>query len=207
MQRLPPPLLPLLRSPFQGEVLAWLYLHADEEFSATELAERFGVSVATASREADRLATAGLILDRRRGRLRLLRANLDTPVGRPLADLLAVTYGPVAILGDLLAGVAGIGEAYLYGSWAARYQGEPGDVPRDVDVLVVGDPDEDELYDAARNAERTLGREVNMRRVSRRAWQAGGSDPFLKSVRSRPIVRLDLAGGDDRAMGTGPSRP
>ena len=51
--------------------------------------------------------------------------------------------------------VPGVAEAYVYGSWAARYRGQAGDVPRDVDVLVIGDADEDDLYEAARAAERT----------------------------------------------------
>src|SRR5436309_9689518 len=185
-------LLPVLRSPFQGELLAWLYLHPDQEYSATELAGRFKVSQPTASREAERLVAAGLLSERRTGNLRLLRANLDTPVARPLTDLLAVTYGPVAILGDLLAAVPGVEEAYVYGSWAARYQGEPGRVPNDVDVLVVGHADEDALDEAARAAGRQLGREVNVRQVSRATWRRPAErDPFLASVRSRPLVRLE----------------
>ncbi len=186
-------LLPLLRSSFQGELLAWLYLHPDGEFSATELASRFGVSQATASREADRLAGSGLILERRAGNLRLLRANVDTVVARPLTDLLAVTYGPTAILGELLGRVPKVDEAYVYGAWAARYRGEAGPVPRDVDVLVVGGADDDDLYEAARAAERRLGREVSIRRVTPGAWRKPTGDPFLESVRSRPLVRLDLA--------------
>lgn len=185
-------LLPLLRSQFQGELLAWLFLHPEEEYSATDLARRFGVSQPTASREADRLAEAGLIGERRVGNLRLLRAKTDTAVARPLTDLLAVTYGPLAIIGDLLAQVAHVDEAHLYGSWAARYRNEPGPVPRDIDVIVVGDADEDDLYDAARTAEQRLGREVNIHRVTAAAWQQPTSDPFLESVRSRPMVRLDI---------------
>jgi DNA-binding transcriptional ArsR family regulator len=189
-----PRLLPLLRSPFQGELLAWLFLHPDEEYSATDLGRRFGVSQSTASREADRLAEAGFIEERRIGNLRLLRARTDTVLARPLTDLLAVTYGPLAILGELLSGVAGVEEAHIYGSWAARYRGEAGSVPLDVDVLVIGDADDDDLYDAARIAEQRLGREVNIHRVSREAWRRRGGDPFLESVRSRPIVPLDLDG-------------
>lgn len=186
-------LLPLLRSAFQGELLAWLFLHQGEEFSATDLASRFGVSLATASREADRLTKAGLLVERRMGNLRLLRANLDTPVARPLTDLLAVTYGPLAVLGDLLSDVRGVDEAHIYGSWAARYRGEPGPVPRDIDVLAVGNADDDDLYDVARIAEQRLGREVNIHRVTSADWRGSPDDPFLKSVRSRPTVQLDLA--------------
>ena len=186
-------LLPILRSPFQGELLAWLFLHPEQEFPLTELARRFKVSRATVMREADRFISAGLVADRRQGNLRFIRARTDSVVAAPLAELLAVTYGPVAVLGEVLASVPGIDEVYVYGSWAARYRGGAGDVPRDVDVLVVGSADDDDLYAAARAAERQLGREVNMRQVSATAWRRSASDPFLGSVRSRPLVRLEVA--------------
>ncbi|MQY14860.1 hypothetical protein SRB5_50360 [Streptomyces sp. RB5] len=186
-----PALLPILRSSFQGELLAWLYLHPGEEASLTELAGRFGVSSATASREASRLIEGGLVLERRRGTLRLLRADTEGRLAPALTELLALTYGPIVVLGGLLAEVDGIEEAYIYGSWAARYSGRRGGVPNDVDVLVVGGPDADELYEAARAAERVLGREVNVHRVSPERWLAPGDDPFLTSVRERPMVRLE----------------
>ena len=191
MQGPPPALLPLLRTPFQGQLLAWLYLHPEEETSLTEIASRFGVSSATASREADRLVEAELINARRHGNLRLLRANVAGRLAGPLTELFSLTYGPIAILGDLVLPLAGVEEAHIYGSWAARYSGERGGVPNDVDVLVVGNPDEDELYEAARKAEQFLGREVNVHRVSPDRWREPGKDPFLTSVRSRPTVRLE----------------
>jgi DNA-binding transcriptional ArsR family regulator len=186
-------LLPILRSAFQGELLAWLFLHPEQEFSLVQLAQRFGVSPATVTREADRFVESGLIVERRQGNLRLVRARDDTVIAGPLAELLAVTYGPTAVLAEMLAQVPGIDEAYVYGSWAARYRGQAGDVPRDVDVLVVGDCDDDDLYEISRNAERTLGREVNIRRVPLRLWRHPGDDPFLAAVQDRPLVRLDLA--------------
>lgn len=185
-------LLPILRSELQGELLSWLFLHPEREFPLVELARRCGVSPSAVTREADRLVAAGLVSERRQGNLRLLRARVDSVVAGPLAELLAVTFGPRAVLGELLARVPGVEEAYIYGSWAARYRGQPGDVPRDVDVLVIGDADDDDLYEVSRNAERTLGREVNIRRVSQQLWQHPGDDPFLAAVRSRPIVTLDL---------------
>jgi DNA-binding transcriptional ArsR family regulator len=186
-------LLPLLRSPLLGDLLAWLYLHPDEAFSATDLARRLRVSQSTISREADRLAVSGLIHETRRGNLRLLQANLDSPLAPPLSELLVQTYGPAAVLGELLSPVEGVDEAYVYGSWAARYAGEPGPLPRDVDVMVVGEADEDDLFDVARAAERMLGREVNIHRIPADAWHTPGRDPFLTSVHARPLFTIDLS--------------
>jgi predicted nucleotidyltransferase len=145
------------------------------------------------STETDRLVTAGLVREARRGQARLIRAETSGPVSRPLTDLLAVTYGPLPILSDLLSGVAGVDQAYIYGSSAARYLGEPGPVPHDVDVLIVGTADEDELCDIAREAEGRLGREVNVSAMTPQYWEAPDpADTFLRHVRERPLVRLEL---------------
>lgn len=195
MKESAPPLLPLLRSQTHGELLAWLFLHPEREYSTTDLARLVGKSQSTVSREATALMEAGLLRERRHGRLRLLRAAGDTAVSRPLTDLLAVTYGPLPVLTEALSELDGIEQAYIYGSWAARYRGEPGAVPRDVDVLVIGDVDDDELYEVARTAQTTLGREVNVRRMTSRQWEGErDDDPFLTTVRSRPLIRLDLSG-------------
>lgn len=188
-----PPLLPLLRSQVQGELLALLYLHPDREYSLTDVARRIGSSVKAVHVEASRLVGAGLVRDVRRGNLRMLSAATDTPLARPLTDLLAVTYGPIPVLTDLLTGVEGVERAYIYGSWAARYRGEAGAVPADVDVLVVGTADRDDLDEVAHAAERVLEREVNIRRVSGSVWADWDrDDPFLVSVRERPLVELGL---------------
>jgi hypothetical protein len=190
-----PPLLPLLRSRAQGDLLALLYLHPDREYSLTEAAALIGVSVKTVHTEASRLVDAGFASDSRRGNVRLLRAVTGTPVSGPLTDLLAVTYGPLPVLTDLLAGTAGVSAAFIYGSWAARYEGEPGPVPHDIDVIVVGTADRDDLEDIARSAQDRLGRPVSIRRISSAAWaEPDLGDPFLTSVRQRPLVHIPVAG-------------
>ena len=188
-----PPLLPLLRSQVQGDLLALLYLRPDREYSLTEAAARIGASVKAVHHEASRLVEAGFLADRRLGNVRLLRAATETPLARPLTDLLAVTYGPLPVLTDALTAIPNIERAFIYGSWAARYRGEPGPVPNDIDVLVIGTVDPDELDRVAQQAQQRLGRRVNIRRVRPAAWrQAHPSDPFLRSVRERPTVELHV---------------
>lgn len=78
-------------------------------------------------------------------------------------------------------------EIYIFGSWAARYQGEEGPTPADVDVLIIGSPDRDEVYQAALRSERRLGREVKTTIRSKATWQSA-RDGFVRQVRSSPIV-------------------
>lgn len=184
--------MPLLRSQTQGSLLAHLYLHPSIEYSLTDLARAIGVSVKTVHHEADRLVEAGLVSSRRVGNLRLLAAETTHRLARPLTDLLIATYGPVPVLTDLLAGVSGTDHVYIYGSWAARHAGHPGPIPADLDVLVVGEVDLDDLDDLAREARVRLGFEVNIHRVSAETWQSSEAEPFIAHVRSQPLVELDL---------------
>src|SRR5260370_29940477 len=131
-----PPLLPLLRSRVQGDLLALLYLHPERDYSLTEAAALIGASVKTVHTEASRLIAAGFVRDSRRGNVHLIRAVTDSPVSRPLTDLLAVTSRPLPVLNDLLADVEGITHAFIYSAGAARYIVEPWPWPRAVDGIV-----------------------------------------------------------------------
>jgi len=194
MENNPSWLLPLLRSRVTGALLALLYLHPDRDYTLTEAGKMIGASPKVMSTEADRLVTAGLLREARRGQARLIRAETSSVVSRPLTDLLAVTYGPLPVLTDLLSGVAGVDQAYIYGSWAARYLGEPGPVPNDVDVLVLGTAKEDDLYDIAREAEGLLHREVNVSAITLQYWEAPDpADSFMRHLRERPLVKLELS--------------
>ena len=104
------------------------------------------------------------------------------------------------MLTDALRSLPGVERAFIYGSWAARYVGEIGPVPVDVDVLAIGTVDLDDLEETARQCEPVLRREVNIRRIRPDVWDAeGATEPFLTSVRSKPLVELDL--GQDTAGG------
>ncbi len=150
----PSALLPILRSQVAGDLLALLYLHPEGEYSLTEAASVIGAGLNTVHYEVGKLSEGGLISTRRRGNLRLVRAVTDSLLTRPLTDLLAVTYGPLPVLSDLIADVEGIAEAYTdHGPLATR--ANPGRPTRDVDVLVVGTADLDDLDQVTEQAQRT----------------------------------------------------
>lgn len=186
-----PLLLPLLRSNTQGMLLAALYLFPEKERTASELARLAGVSLPTVLRELDRLAVAGFLSERMSGRNRYVRAAREHPLFAAVVDILQYGYGPLAVLPAILADVTGVEEAYIYGSWAARFEGEVGPDPNDIDVLVVGDTDRSELFEAAQRATQQIRRETNIRSVTRRQWDEAG-DLFIRNVKDRPLVPVPL---------------
>jgi predicted nucleotidyltransferase len=113
----------------------------------------------------------------------------DSPLAGPLTELLLRSFGPRQVLAEELASVAGIEAAYLFGSWAARYAGEEGRAPVDLDVLVIGHPDRDDLDDVAQRAGARLAREVNVTIRSAQWWREG-DDGFHAEVTRRPLVPL-----------------
>lgn len=192
MQAPAPPLLPLLRSRLQAEILTTVLLSPGREWSLTELAHRVGASVATAQREVARAEQAGVVTSRRMGSTRLVTVA-SSPLTEPLTELLLRSFGPRQVVAEEVAGVAGVERVYLFGSWAARYAGVAGRAPADVDVLVIGAPDRDLLDEAMQRAAVRLAREVNPTIRSVLWWQ-NGDDGFHAEVTARPLVLVWDAG-------------
>ncbi|HXT89788.1 MAG TPA: hypothetical protein VN714_11100, partial [Trebonia sp.] len=61
--------------------------------------------------------------------------------------------------------------------------------PRDIDVLVVGNPSRTDLLDVADAAQQKLHTEVNLRTITPEEW-AAKDQPFLMTVASRPLITL-----------------
>lgn len=189
MKPAPSALAPLLRSNAQGELLAVLHLNPEDEYSLSDLARRIGALPATVHREVERLVDSGILSDRMVGRSRLVRVNAQHLLHKPLSELLLLSYGPKVLLEQLVGELPGVEQAFIYGSWAARYAGESGPAPQDVDVAVIGSAPREILTAMAREAEKTLHREVNVTRITPEDWEKADA-PFVSTLRSRPLVPI-----------------
>lgn len=187
-----PPLLPIFRSAGQARLLEALFLdESGRGNSIAELARATGAPVASVHREVERLEAAGLVRSERVGRARLVSADATSPVHEELRGLIHKTLGPAALLRTALADVEGIEHASIFGSWAARYLGEPGDAPADIDLLVVGRPVPDAVHEACDRIEERLARPVNVVILSPDEW-AGRRSGFLRSIGRQ--VRVPVVG-------------
>jgi DNA-binding Lrp family transcriptional regulator len=196
-------LMPLFRSEAQARLLAELFLDPGDapEVSVADLAARTGVASTTAHREIRELVEAGLLTDRHRDGERLVCPAFIS-CRSALAEVIAYGYGAKPLLERELSQVPGITRAFLFGSWAARYSGVRGMPPHDVDLLVMGNADFDALCDACEAVRRRIRREIHLIRYSAEKWEAG-MEPFVQTVRERPIVELTLG----QATASEPSPP
>lgn len=183
-----PALMPVFRSQHQAELLMWLLLHPEQEYGVTEMAARLGVPLSTLHREVIRLDEAGLLRSRIQGRNRLIRANVDHPAAKALTQLLEITFGPRAVIAEEFA-IEGAEKVVIFGSWAARYDGQAGPPPHDIDVLVVGGVDRADLYDAADRANARLGIEVNPVVRTAKQW-ADPEDALVAQIKESAHVTV-----------------
>ena len=192
MRTAAPTLLPLFRSEGQARLLTHIYLaYSRPDAPLAEVARDLGLDPGGVAREATRLEQAGLITSTRVGRQRHVRANTDSPYFQPLRDLLARAYGPPRLIGCALAQLEEIERALIYGSWAARFHGQPGPPPNDIDVLVVGGPQRRLLARCVRELSEQLGLEIDPHVVSPSDYERGASG-FLRTIKKGPLVELDL---------------
>lgn len=184
-----PSLAPILRSDTQGRILARLLADPGKSYNLSELVEWAGSSMPTVQREVVRAGAAGIVTTEKVGPTRFVRANPDHPLFAALSQVVLSTYGPPAVIAREFQGIEGAEAVLLFGSWAARYLGQPGRAPNDIDVFVIGSPDRDAVDDAAERAERTIGLPVQATVRSRPQW-AAARDSFIQEVKSRPLVAV-----------------
>lgn len=203
MRSAAPALLPVFRSQLQADILAALLLDPDREYSMTDLAQRFGAPLSTVHGEVGRLIEAELLSRRNVGRSAMIRANLANRLVEPLTELLLLSWGPLQVIADEFAALENVEQVLIFGSWAARYHQRHGPPPHDLDVLVIGQPTRQAVYDAADRAQQRLGIPVNPVIRSSDAWrQAAG--PLVEQIKSGPLVTVlepnGAIGGESAAV-------
>jgi predicted nucleotidyltransferase len=100
-----------------------------------------------------------------------------------------------AVLSERLRQLSGVEAAFIFGSWASRYSGEPGDAPGDIDLLILGAPDRRKLARLCREASEELGLDVRPTVVATEDWDADATG-FIRSAKDQPLVPLIEDTGD-----------
>lgn len=129
-----PALLPIFRSDTQVRILAEVLFNSPA--NGCELARRLDLPQPTVARELGRLTDTGIVQYEQVGNSKIVHP-VSAPFAEALRQLVAYAAGVPHIVRAVYENVAGIDDIFIHGSWAARFRGELGSPPRDLDLVVV----------------------------------------------------------------------
>lgn len=77
---------------------------------------------------------------------------------------------------------------------SARFEGDHGFPPNDIDVLVIGNPDVGEVAEASQKSSKMLSIHVNPTIDSHAWWANKSGSGFRKQITAQPLVELEMHG-------------
>ena len=107
---------------------------------------------------------------------------------RPVRDLIRRTIGAAEVLRRHLGGLEAVESAVIFGSYATGTMQSTSDI----DLLVIGSPDRDDLTDRLEQASRELGRPVNevVMTAGEAAERRARRDGFAASLEATPVIAV-----------------
>ncbi len=184
-----------LRSKLRRDLLTYFYENRSARVYVRQMAEKVGADPTNVSRELARLEQQGLLVSEREGRQLYYRLDRQSPQMKPLFQLLERAIGVEPTLRRELGKISGLDHAWLYGSYA---KGEA-DARSDIDLLLVGEPDQQQLAQSVSRLERALNREINYTVFGFQELEQrlADEDPFLSDIWNGR--RIDLIGSSEDA--------
>ena len=177
-----------LRSELRRKLLTFFYVNRNARVYVRQLAVALDADSTNVSRELARLRQEGLLRSETEGRQLYYSVNRDYPYLKPVFALLQGSVGIQPTLKHALQAVPGIRSAWIFGSFAKNEAA----AASDIDLLIVGKPDQAQLAAEVRKAEKTLRREINYtvltpKELKRRLPKR---DPFVTDIWSGKRIEL-----------------
>jgi len=183
-----PDLVIMFGSETRVEILKLLLLNPDTSFYIREISSRVGLAFSMVYKELANLKDLGLVIEERKGKIRLFKINNQSLLYEDLKMIFIKTVGLGDIITEHLQKFDKIRYAFIYGSFARGQQLKTSDV----DLLIVGDLKEEKLIKAISEMEESQGREINYILWSEREFEkrAKTKHHLLAEIADNPVIGL-----------------
>ena len=178
----------LNKSKLRKELLKLYFAHPERKYYLRELERILKLPVANIRRELLNLEKSGIFAREVAGKQVYFFLNTKSPIFTELKNIVFKTIGiEVEILG-ILKKFEHINTAFIFGSYACGKE----DAMSDVDLMIVGRIDENQLIEKISKLEKRIDREVNYHIFSEVEFekQSKHKDSFLAGILKKPIIFL-----------------
>jgi predicted nucleotidyltransferase len=178
----------ITKSRLRRELLSYFFTNLRAELYLREVAVLLKEDAGNLSKELAMLENLGIFTSRLSGKQKYFSLNRQYPLYKELKSVVFKTIGIEGSLKELLAKIDGLKVAFIYGSFAERKENSLSDI----DLFLIGSPDEDGLMGKIDSLQKRLGREINYNVYPEREFKEKirRKDSFVVNLIKRPKIFL-----------------
>lgn len=180
------------KSKTRKAILQLYFSHPEKKYYLRQLEKILHFPVQNIRRELINLERNGMFKREKSGNQVYYFINKESPVYSDIRNIISKTIGIESQLRESLSGVSGIKKAFIFGSFADGTQ----DSLSDVDIMIVGEVNEDALIEKISKLENKIEREINYYIYDEKEFgeQRKKENSFILKILSKPVIFLI---GDD----------
>lgn len=170
----------------QTLILEIFFNHPEKVYYLRELGRLLGKEPGVFQKDINKLAESGILTSEYRAKSRFFALNKNYPLYKELKSIFFKTVGAEGQLRLILQDIQNIQTAFIYGSFARGIE----DQLSDIDLMIIGSPDEDILINKISSLEERLGREINYSIFSPEDLKKGlaRKEVFLEEITEKPKI-------------------
>jgi len=171
-----------------GDILKLFFKDQEKEYYFREIAKKINKEPSYCQRYLDNLVEDEILLDKRRGNMRFFRLNKEHPLYEEIKSIISKTIGLENELKKIIDKLDNVEYAFVFGSIAKGTENSGSDV----DLMLIGDIDQDAFTSALSSLEGKIAREINYHIYSSQeiTKKLKAGDNFISNIFSAPIIKL-----------------
>jgi predicted nucleotidyltransferase len=174
-------------------LLRLFFTNPDQTFYIQEIGRILDKKPGIFQRNLYDMEREGILISEYKANARYFRANKDYPLYKEYKSIVFRTIGAVGSIKEVLEKAGGVDFSFLYGSFVKNKE----NYLSDIDVIIIGSPDENKIMRNIEKLEKKLKREINYKLYLPKEFRDSvrRKDPFLMGVlEDRKIM---LIGGEN----------
>jgi len=177
-----------IRSALERKVINYFLNNPEQEKYVNELAALLKLDPGNLCRKLAALASNGILVFRVRGKEKFFRLNKTSPLLPAFKKIFGQQYGLAEEIKKALQKLAGIQEAYIFGSFASNTM----NAESDIDLLLIGKHSALAAERAILPLQTAIQREINIVDFSPEEYdkRKKTDDAFIKTLFSRKTIKL-----------------
>lgn len=180
----------LIKSKLSQKILTYFFTNPDGNFYVRELARLLNEDTSNLAKELIKLEKEGIFESEIKGKIKYYHLNKSYSLYKQLKEIIFKTTGIEGGIKKELETLKKIKEAFLFGSFASG----KADGQSDIDLLIIGDPDPEQLSDKISKLEDRFSREINYIVMKEEEFrEKKNKEPFLIDIfenKDNKIIRL-----------------